>query len=287
MPLISVIIPTYNRKNSISGAIESVLNQSFKDWELIIVDDGSEDKTNELVDNFLIDKRIKYIWQENSGVSAARNKGVSISRGKYLTFLDSDDQVTVDWLQDFFKVILIDENVDLVQGGLVIISPINKKTVSSPAKENKYNVPIPGTFLLKKSLFEKIGMFDERLKYAENTELFIRLEQKKIKSVIVETTNLIYTESLSGGSKNFRNMIDSTKLILEKHDLYLSRKVKHLYEQIIGVIYLRFGNYPSASYHLWKAFVLKPINLKTLLRFFISKNPAIASKLYPVIKSNN
>lgn len=287
MPLISVIIPTYNRKNSISGAIESVLNQSFKDWELIIVDDGSEDKTNELVDNFLIDTRIKYIWQENRGVSAARNKGVSISRGKYLTFLDSDDQVTVDWLQDFFKVILIDENVDLIQGGLVIKSPINKKTVSSPAKKNKYNVPIPGTFLLKKSLFEKIGMFDERLKYAENTELFFRIEQKKIKSVIVETTNLIYTESLSGGSKNFRNMIDSTKLILEKHDLYLSRKVKHLYEQIIGVNYLRFGNYPSASHHLWKAFVLKPINLKTLLRFFISKNPAIASKLYPIIKSNN
>lgn len=287
MPLISVIIPSYNRRNSISVAIESVLKQSFADWELIIVDDGSEDGTGEVVENFLMDTRIKYFRQENKGVSAARNKGVCISSGKYLTFLDSDDKVTNDWLLDFFKAISTSENVALVQGGLIIVSLTQKKTINSPAKKDKYNVPIPGTFLLKKTLFEEIGMFDERLNYAENTELFFRVEQKNIKSVIIETTNLIYNDSLSGGSKNLKNMIDSTKIILEKHDLYLSRNVKHLYEQIVGVNYLRFGNYPLASRHLWRAFILKPFNLKTLLRFMISKNPVLAKKVYPIIKSYN
>lgn len=287
MPLISVIIPSYNRRSSISVAIESVLKQSFADWELIVVDDGSEDGTGEVVENFLSDTRIKYFWQENKGVSAARNKGVCISSGKYLTFLDSDDKVTNDWLLDFFKAISTSENVALVQGGLIIVSLTPKKNISSPAKKDKYNVPIPGTFLLKKTLFEEIGMFDERLNYAENTELFFRVEQKNIKSVIIETTNLIYNDSLSGGSKNLKNMIDSTKIILEKHDLYLSRNVKHLYEQIVGVNYLRFGNYPLASRHLWRAFILKPFNLKTLLRFMISKNPVLAKKVYPVIKSYN
>jgi len=89
-PYFSIIIPTYNRANMLSKAIESVIDQSFSDWELIIIDDGSTDGTKQVVENFKQD-RIKYIYQTNQERSAARNNGISNAGGKYICFLDSDD----------------------------------------------------------------------------------------------------------------------------------------------------------------------------------------------------
>ncbi len=91
MPLISVIIPTYNCSEFISDAINSVLQQNFKNYEIIVVDDGSTDNTAEIIKSNFSDNYIKYIIQENKGPSAARNKGVEFSQGKYVCFLDADD----------------------------------------------------------------------------------------------------------------------------------------------------------------------------------------------------
>ena len=104
MPFYSVIIPTYNRAKLISEAIKSVLEQTFKDWELIIVDDGSTDNTKETVQKFY-DERIKYHYQENQERSAARNTGIDLATGDYLCFLDSDDYYLENHLQSFKKVI--------------------------------------------------------------------------------------------------------------------------------------------------------------------------------------
>lgn len=90
MPLVSVIIPTYNRKDIILKSIKSVLNQTFEDYELIIVDDGSTDNTYGLIKD--LDPRLKIISQPNQGVSAARNNGIRASKGKYIALLDSDDE---------------------------------------------------------------------------------------------------------------------------------------------------------------------------------------------------
>lgn len=89
-PFFSVIVPSFNRAHMLPKAIESVLSQTFSDWELIIIDDGSTDNTKEVVEAYK-DNRIVYIYQENAERSAARNKGIAISRGKYICFLDSDD----------------------------------------------------------------------------------------------------------------------------------------------------------------------------------------------------
>src|SRR3990172_13226391 len=88
-PKISVIIPTYNRAAYLAEALNSVISQTYKDFELIVVDDGSTDNTEEAVRRFTVD--IKYIYQKNQGVSAARNRGISESGGEFLSFLDSDD----------------------------------------------------------------------------------------------------------------------------------------------------------------------------------------------------
>src|SRR5262249_4967223 len=93
MPLVSVILPTYNRADTIPRAIESVRNQTLQDWELLVVDDGSTDNTAELVTAlYASDPRVKLIRQENQGVSGARNTGMRASAGKYLAFIDSDDE---------------------------------------------------------------------------------------------------------------------------------------------------------------------------------------------------
>jgi glycosyltransferase involved in cell wall biosynthesis len=93
MPLVSVVTPTYNRADSLGRAIESVINQTLTDWELIVVDDGSTDSTTELVtQRYARDPRVKLIRQENQGVSGARNTGLHVSAGKYIAFLDSDDE---------------------------------------------------------------------------------------------------------------------------------------------------------------------------------------------------
>ena len=92
MILFSIIIPTYNREKFISIAIESVKNQLFQNWELIVIDDGSTDNTKNIVKHYLSDSRIKYVYQENQERSASRNNGVNIANGKWICFLDSDDK---------------------------------------------------------------------------------------------------------------------------------------------------------------------------------------------------
>ena len=91
-PIVSVIIPTYNRENLVSQAIQSVLNQTYRDFELIVVDDASIDNTQKIVNNFN-DSRIRYIChKQNAGVSVAQNTGIAKARGEYIAFLDSDDE---------------------------------------------------------------------------------------------------------------------------------------------------------------------------------------------------
>ena len=96
IPRVSVIIPTYNREEYVVKAIDSVLGQKFDDYEFIVVDDGSTDNTKEIVNKY--GDMIRYIYQHNSGVSAARNTGIKLAKGEWVAFLDSDDEWRPDYL---------------------------------------------------------------------------------------------------------------------------------------------------------------------------------------------
>ncbi len=104
MPFFSIIIPTYNRAHIIKRPIESVINQTYSDWELIIVDDGSTDDTKVIVDSYQ-DERIRYIWQENQERNAARSKGISVALAEWICFIDSDDEYYPNHLATFFEAI--------------------------------------------------------------------------------------------------------------------------------------------------------------------------------------
>ena len=97
-PLVSILIPFKNTAYFLSECLNSIVNQSYENWELLIVDDGSTDDTRKVVQPFLSDERIRYHWQENRELNGARNTGVRLARGRYIAFLDDDDQYLTNHL---------------------------------------------------------------------------------------------------------------------------------------------------------------------------------------------
>lgn len=114
--MLTIIVPIYNTENYLSECIDSILNQSYKDIELILINDGSTDNSSSICDEYSSkDKRIKVIHIENRGVSYARNTGLSIAKGEYITFVDSDDFVSNDIYLENIKILEQNLSIDLIQ----------------------------------------------------------------------------------------------------------------------------------------------------------------------------
>lgn len=187
-PRVSVIIPTYNRAQLINRAIQSVLDQTYQDFELVVVDDCSTDNTEDIV-NSIADERVRYIRHEtNKGASAARNTGIKASRGELIGFLDSDDE----WLPEKLRlqVEVIDSSsssVGLVYGGYEVIDDETKRTIQRvyPEKRGyifedvlKMNGPTkPLTPLVRRECFDKVGLFDEEMRFGEDWEMWVRIAE--------------------------------------------------------------------------------------------------------------
>lgn len=278
MPRFSVIIPAFNAENTLLRAVESVLNQVFSDYEVIIVNDGSTDGTATVIEKLVLDSRVKAVNQQNAGVSAARNLGASKAKGDCLLFLDSDDELTADSLSNFFEHIKLNPKADLFSAGNKRVSSV-KSSITIPEK-GRYFSRLSGSFLIRKDLFFKIGGYDEQFKFSENTELVHRLKLDGGKEVLMPFISLVYYENQSGESKNLQNMIDSLTLFLEKHSNTLTPHVKHLYHQIIGVNLMRFRDFSQSQKHLKKAVKYKPLKLSTWGRLILSHFPFVAKRLY-------
>lgn len=180
---ISVVIPTYNRQDFIKKAIQSVQNQTVKIDEIIIIDDGSNDNTKEIIK----DLNIKYIYQENSGVSKARNRGIKEAKNSWIAFLDSDDvwnDTKIEKQINFHKQnphILLSHTDELWIRNDKIIN--QKKHQQKPSGfcflDNITSCKIgPSTVMMHKDIFDDIGLFDEDLKVCEDYDLWIRISNK-------------------------------------------------------------------------------------------------------------
>ena len=246
------------------------------DVEMVVVDDSRVPLPKSYLNE--LGEKLTYLHRgEKLGVSSARNVGSQHSKGEYLVFLDDDDAVTECWLEDFYSSLRNDR--DLVYCNMRLVAPSGKVT-SVSASKNKRGIAIPGAWMIRKTIFDQAGGYDERLKFAENTELFFRLDQIPLNKQYIEKENFIYHQSPDGGSKNLQNMLDSIRLILKKHDDYLSPHVKHLYHQNIGVIEMRFGKFGPARKHLWKSWMFKPQKISTLMRIGLAYFPVVARKIY-------
>ena len=190
---ISVIIPTYNRAHCVTNAIDSVLSQTYQDYEILVVDDGSTDRTREVLDSYIRDQKIVYLYQDNRGVSAARNAGIRKASGQWIACLDSDDR----WMPDKLKrqVSVITESA--IEVGCVVCNiqydrPIGKRTSSfenaifNPRHSRGICHNIRSILLtrflmfnqcalIKKQYVDEIGGFDERLEILEDYDLALKL----------------------------------------------------------------------------------------------------------------
>jgi glycosyltransferase involved in cell wall biosynthesis len=182
---ISVIIPTFNRKKILGRAIQSVINQSLKPFEVIIIDDGSNDGTKDWVkENF---QDIRYIYQNNQGVSSARNKGIKYAYGDWIAFLDSDDEWLPNKLYEQVKAIGSNPEIKFFHTNEIWIR--NGVRVNQMKKHKKYGGYIfekcldicrvsPSSVLIQKEVFDNIGIFDESLRVCEDYDLWLRITSK-------------------------------------------------------------------------------------------------------------
>jgi glycosyltransferase involved in cell wall biosynthesis len=286
MPFFSVIIPSYNRAAVLPRAITSVLNQRFTDWELLIVDDGSTDATQQQVAAFN-DSRIQYIFQDNKGVCAARNYGISLVKGSYVCFLDSDDTVNVNWLEDFFLAIL-KQPFDVVFCNATIFHLNGTeilKRANYPYQENKLElngIYLAGIFTINKLFLDKLGGFDEAISFGEFTELGLRARHLEPTVFFNEKNNLTYFVNPSGGGKNNVNKIQSNIYLLQKHEWYfnLYPYSKRLYLQNTAVAFARNREWKSCRNFFWKAYIVQPWKLKTLFRLCFSLFPILAKRIW-------
>lgn len=189
-PLFSVIIPCYNVENYIARTINSVLEQTFNDFEIILVNDGSVDNTGKILDEYLKkDTRIKVIHQKNRGVSEARNTGIREAKGEYIYFLDGDDYVSTSYFEDMSKIIL-KNNLEIIISPYYIEKNNKKFLLISNIKEKYYNRDFIlknlftrkickaaiGTSLIKKEIIVKNNIFfNEKLSYSEDYHFIIRI----------------------------------------------------------------------------------------------------------------
>lgn len=187
MPVFSVIIPLYNKENFIEDTLHSILNQTFSDYELIIVNDSSTDNSEEKVLQFT-DSRIRYFFKENGGVSSARNYGISVAQAEYITFIDADDYWYPNFLEEMFlninqfkneKVFAAAFEIETLKKIIPAVYSIKKSSDSQIINyfeaSQKESAIWSSCVIFHKSVFEKIGDFDINLKSGQDTDLWVRI----------------------------------------------------------------------------------------------------------------
>jgi glycosyltransferase involved in cell wall biosynthesis len=188
-PQVSVIIPTYNRSEFLRVAVGSALTQTLQDLEIIVVDDASEENTEEVISQF-DDKRVRLIRHEtNQGVSAARNSGVMNSRGKYIAFLDDDDEWFPEKIERQWDLLeKSPKTVGVVYTGWVGADAATGRIIYNLAPSHKgdiFEVMVlqdslapTSSFFVRKECFEKVGLFDIELQYGEDFDMWLRIARE-------------------------------------------------------------------------------------------------------------
>jgi glycosyltransferase involved in cell wall biosynthesis len=225
-PTFSVVVPAYNTGAMIESGIRSVFLQSRDDFELIIIDDGSTDDTVERVRPFLADPRVRLIQQANRGASAARNTGLAVARGEFVTMLDSDDLLFPDYLRVMNSAFERSPDAGLAYTDAHVLDhqtgKIRRTTMMKyqrppevpPADAAQFfRLLLDRNFIcpaatLRRSVLEKIGGFDERLSHAEDWELWLRTAHAGHGAVRPPGTLAVHRDRPSSLSTNLPKMIE-------------------------------------------------------------------------------
>jgi len=289
--LISVIVTTYNRENLLLRALKSVLIQTFKDFEVLVVDDGSTDNTRQVIQEIQKeDGRVIYLYQKNKGWPSALNTGLSNAQGRYIAFLDSDDEWLPEKIEKQVAFLENNKSFDGVTCYGNIILDDKEKIKSGVLKEsNDYNdqlgnfvnasfPAIPSSLLLKKEIFEKVGYYDEFLKLSTDADMMIRIFKVCFKIGVIKEVLFnyyIHNQNLTGITaeakiKSISQRINETVYILNKHkEVYDEHpKAKGLISRYLSTFYKLIQNNRESFYYAKEAFIANK-SLRNIFHFIL------------------
>lgn len=239
MTKVSIIIPVYNSEKYLQNCLESIKNQTEKDFEVIIINDGSTDNSKLIIADYLKDKRFKLIDQKNQGIGYSRNKGIEESKGQYVVFIDSDDSIEKNFLEEMLKKIekdnldivvcdYIEENEETKEYNETLIPPFENTTI----KENKELLlsinKAPWNKIYKKELIKDIR-FPEDLKYEDTQFICEALKNAKIGKINQCLNHYVIHSKSETTTMNIR-VFDIIKII--DNTRYIYRNEKDLQETI-------------------------------------------------------
>jgi tetratricopeptide (TPR) repeat protein len=223
-PLVSVIIPNYNHARYLGDAIRSVLNQDYRNFEIIVVDDGSTDNSCEVAEQF--SDKINYVYQKNAGLSAARNAGMRIAKGSLIGVLDADDIYEPVFLDTLVDALKSDPDADGVYCGYQFVDQDNNllpQIENRPVpSEELYDALLDGNFFVPESIFlrryvyDDVGLFDEALRACEDWDVWLRVTKKYR---IIHSPQILTRHRVLAGSMSTDplRMLTARLAVLEKH----------------------------------------------------------------------
>jgi len=264
-PLVSVIMPAYNTEQYIGDSIQSVLDQTYTNWELLVVDDGSTDKTAEIVGAFTdTDSRVKYFFQPNGGQSKARNIGIQKARGSLLAFLDSDDLWLPEKLQLQLQAVVA-TNVDVVySNGFVIYEPgaapgqMEFPIVAGMVEGRKMFdlllllnfIPVQSV-VLRREVFDKAGPFDESL-LCEDYDLWLKIAASGASFYGMSEKLIKYRRHPTATTHESSKLLQPMLRVVAQHidagtldDRKKRARVRRLYRDLIAAL-IEEGKLPEA-----------------------------------------
>lgn len=213
-PLVSVIIPVYNGEHFIKEAIENVLSQKYPTLEIIVVNDGSTDSTDEIIKQLPAD--IRYFSQDNFGPAAARNKGIRDASGEFITFLDADDLWPENNLNIMVDAMLNNPDMDVISGYAQLMEFNNESGRYEYAGNPMESFPhYIGAAIYRKSAFEKVGLFDHALRFGEDADWFLRGKELELNIKRLEETSL-FVRRHGGNMTEGKNLVELNLLKVGK-----------------------------------------------------------------------
>lgn len=211
--LVSVVIPVYNCERYLAEAIDSVLTQTFRPIEIVVVDDGSTDASGAIAKGYDSDL-VRYSYQRNSGACAARNRGVELVRGTFLAFLDSDDVWLPEKLSLQMTAIECETDLDMVFG---LVTQFYSPELDPPLEANAVNdqevLPgyCPGTMLIRRDVFARVGPFDTQLRIGEFVDWYSKAVDKGLKSIVIP--KILMKRRIHGNNTGIRDRESRTDYV--------------------------------------------------------------------------
>ena len=287
-PKVSIIIPVYNCELYITQGIESVLNQTYTDYEIIVIDDGSTDNTHQVLQPYM--KKIRYFYQENKGLSATRNQGIKMAKGELIALLDADDLFLYYKLQEQVAIFDAQPNIGLVQSGWRVVNekgekiqdvePWHKSPELDLVSWLKWKATNPSAMMFRKEWLEKVNGFNENLRRLEDFDIVIRLALASCQATWFPKVAVCYRQHRGNMTRNLLAQTEVEEKILDElfSNPNLPEKIQHLerelrYGSLIWNCWCLYksGYFAEMADYLHKSLKFSPVSvLKTICEWLYS-----------------